>query len=158
MLVIDGHVVHNDTCTHEQHKSTLRVRTSWNCYNVELRFQHSKSALNIFAPCGLSVGPAGHVDSGPKHSENDRAQVRNKTIGRELEHLVMHVSSMYKAGVFIGNRVGRWYQVPLCRRLPATFLEYSPQQGHYNIVKYTTPNTPKSLPPPKGLLVGPGPS
>jgi hypothetical protein len=62
---------------------------------------------------------------------------------------------MYRARVFIGNRVGRTSQVPLCPRLPATLPEYSPHWGHYNTVKYTGPNTPKSLPPPRGLQVVP---
>lgn len=31
-------------------------------------------------------------------------------------------------------------------RSPATFLEYCPQQGHYNIAKPTSLNTPKTLP------------
>jgi hypothetical protein len=60
-------------------------------------------------------------------------------------------------GIFIGNRVGRWSQVPLCPRLPATFPDYSLQRGHYSLVKNTDPTTPRSLPQ-RGLQVGPCPN
>jgi hypothetical protein len=39
--------------------------------------------------------------------------------------------------------------------VPAIFLKYSTQWGHYNVVKYNDPNIPSSLPPLKGLTSGP---
>jgi hypothetical protein len=69
----------------------------------------------------------------------------------------MCVPFVYTTEIFIGNRVGRWSQVPLCHRLSATFLEHFPQRGHYSLVKYIDLTTPRSLPP-KGLASGTRPS
>jgi hypothetical protein len=58
----------------------------------------------------------------------------------------MRVTSKNRTRVFIGNLAVRWSQVPLYPRLPATFPEYSPLHGHYNVVKYTDPSALKRLP------------
>jgi hypothetical protein len=52
----------------------------------------------------------------------------------------MRVPSVHRVGVFIGNRAGRWVPNTVILRLPATFPEYFPQQGHYGVVRYSNLN------------------
>jgi hypothetical protein len=54
------------------------------------------------------LGPADTWIEGPNHSGNERAQVHNKTRGRDYSVLLFVSHPCTKAGVFIGNRAGRW--------------------------------------------------
>lgn len=44
----------------------------------------------------------------PEHSGTRRAHMHNETVCRELWRHDMCVTSVYNAGGFIGNQIGRW--------------------------------------------------